>query len=61
MGRNVTAESLPVAASSDKHQLAANEAVVEDSEELKITAQEARRGIDVYGKALLPGMAGQSR
>ena len=50
-----------MAASSDKHQLAANEAVVEDSEELKITAQEARRGIDVYGKALLPGMAGQSR
>jgi hypothetical protein len=50
-----------VAASADKHQSAANEAVVEDSEELEITAQEARRGIDIYGKALLPGVAGQSR
>jgi hypothetical protein len=50
-----------MAASADKRQLPANGAVVEDSEGLQITAQEARRGVDVYGKALLPGMAGQSR
>ena len=46
-----------MAASADKHQSPANQAMAEDSEELKITAQEARRGIDVYGKALLPGVA----
>jgi hypothetical protein len=46
---------------ADKDKFPANWVVVEDSKELKITAQEARRGIDIYGEAVLPGMAGQSR